>query len=230
MKSIIINGRAIAITLIRTARRTIQLKIVATDRLEIRAPHAMPLDSLRHVVASKQDWLTRHLSQSITPPTQPYPSHIILRGREYPLLYRDSDRQNLIYQQDHFILSRPPATSSLALHGLIESYYREYARKLLSAKTEYWATRIGVTYNRITIKSQKTRWGSCSAKGNLNYNWHIICADESLIDYIVIHELCHLRHLDHSAAFWSLVAKYDPAYPEHRRQLNRIGHNLMQVL
>lgn len=229
MQSITIDQKRITLTIIRSSRRTIQLKILSPDEAQVRAPLTMPLEAIHRFVRSKRSWLSRHLPPS-TAPLPPLPTHIILHNKEYPLLYRHADTLHLVRERSRFVLSHPPAASQTDIRTLIESYYRQYAKDLLTAKTSYWAKHIDVTYNRITIKSQKTRWGSCSAQGNLNYNYHIVCADDALIDYIVIHELCHLRHLDHSPSFWSLVAKYDPDYREHRRLLNRIGQKLMQVL
>lgn len=231
MHSITIEQKQLHINLIRTARRTVQLKIISPTELEVRAPLVMPTDAIRRFVMSKQSWLLRHLSEAtLQKDCPPLPSSITLRGCTYPIQYRISEELRLTQCDSFFILSHPPATPPLAIRQLIESYYRQYARELLTAKTSYWAKRIGVSYNRIAIKSQKTRWGSCSAKGNLNYNWHIICTDDELIDYIVIHELCHLRHLNHSHAFWQLVASHCPSYRECRSRLRTLTASLMSIL
>lgn len=231
MQSITIEQKRLHINLIRTARRTIQLKIVSPTELEVRAPFIMPTDAIRRFVISKQDWLLRHLKEVTLQNDCPsLPLSITLRGRTYPIQYHISDELRLTQCDNSFILVHPPVTPPLLIRQLCESYYRQYARNLLTAKTVYWAKRIGVSYNHIAIKSQKTRWGSCSAKGNLNYNWHIACTDDELIDYIVIHELCHLRHLNHSPAFWQLVASHCPSYRECRSRLRTLTTSLMSIL
>jgi predicted metal-dependent hydrolase len=83
-----------------------------------------------------------------------------------------------------------------------------------------------VRYTGIHIKEQKSRWGSCSAKGNLNFNWHIVMAPETIADYLVIHELCHLRHMNHSAEFWHCVSGLYPAYKTARKWLKENGISL----
>ena len=93
------------------------------------------------------------------------------------------------------------------------------AKKIFPERTAYFAERMGVTYNRITIREQKTRWGSCSSKGNLNYNYQLYYLPEELLDYVVIHELAHRRHMNHSADFWAEVEKYCPDYKVQRKRL-----------
>ncbi|MBQ8597165.1 MAG: M48 family metallopeptidase, partial [Lachnospiraceae bacterium] len=83
-----------------------------------------------------------------------------------------------------------------------------------------------VTYEDIRIKDQKSRWGSCSSKGNLNFNWRIVMAPEPVCDYVVIHELCHLVHLDHSERFWKLVESICPGYEQYKKWLKTNGSRL----
>ncbi len=87
---------------------------------------------------------------------------------------------------------------------------------------------MGVEYNGITIRNQKTRWGSCSSKGNLNFNCLLMLAPESVRQYVVIHELCHLTHMNHSPAFWALVEKYCPNFKEEKKWLKDNGNQLIR--
>ena len=103
---------------------------------------------------------------------------------------------------------------------------RGEAREILSISARYWAVRMGVRYGRIAIREQKTRWGSCSEKGNLNFNWRIVLAPPEVRDYVVIHELCHLSHLNHSKEFWVRVQEFCPEYKIYRRWLKENGHTL----
>ena len=86
-------------------------------------------------------------------------------------------------------------------------------------RVSYYAKQIGVTYGRITIRNQKTRWGSCSSRGNLNFNWTLILTPEPLQDYVVVHELAHIRHHDHSPAFYALIERYMPDWRERMKLL-----------
>ena len=87
---------------------------------------------------------------------------------------------------------------------------------------------MGVDYGRITVRDQRTRWGSCSAKGNLNFNWRLILAPGEVLDYVVVHELAHRREMNHSKRFWSLVEMVLPDYERRRRWLKENGEALME--
>lgn len=95
----------------------------------------------------------------------------------------------------------------------------EAAMAYIPGRVAYFAARMGVTYGRITIREQKTRWGSCSSKGNLNFNWKLMLMPGEVLDYVVVHELAHRREMNHSPAFWSVVEKELPDYQKRRRIL-----------
>lgn len=97
--------------------------------------------------------------------------------------------------------------------------YKERARAFVNQKLK--AYKNDFDFNRVSIKQQKTRWGSCSSGNNLNFNYKILFLPEKLADYIIVHELCHLKELNHSSKFWNLVGKYIPDYKERRRELKK---------
>lgn len=98
---------------------------------------------------------------------------------------------------------------------------KEKALLIISKKTEILAKKYGYSYNKINIKNQKTRWGSCSKKGNLNFNYKVMFLPEKIQDYIIAHELCHLREFNHSRKFWNLVERIIPNYLDIRKELKR---------
>lgn len=105
----------------------------------------------------------------------------------------------------------------------------EEALKVIPARVEYFAKVIGVTYGKITIRNQKTRWGSCSSKGNLNFNCLLMLAPPEVLDYVVVHELCHRKQMNHSKAFWSEVEKVLPDYKEARKWLKEDGSQMITL-
>ena len=102
----------------------------------------------------------------------------------------------------------------------------DQALKVIPQRVAYDAPKVGVSYGKITIRNQKSRWGSCSSKGNLNFNWRIIMAPARVADYVIVHEMCHLKYLDHSREFWSLVEEILPDYKERKEWLHQNGHKL----
>ena len=94
-------------------------------------------------------------------------------------------------------------------------------RQLIAQRVAYYADIMGISYGRISMRNQKTRWGSCSSDGNLNFNCRLLYVPPELVDYVVVHELAHRRHMDHSPEFWREVEKYMPDYKERRRQLKQ---------
>ena len=104
--------------------------------------------------------------------------------------------------------------------------YIKIARDIFTRKTEYYARLMGVTYGRISIREQKTRWGSCSNKGNLNFNWRLILAPEEVLDYVVVHELAHRREMNHSKAFYAVIESVLPDYRRAQQWLRENGQSL----
>ena len=169
-------------------------------------------------------------------------------GKVYPWRLIRSDRRTLALQiREGEILVRAPKRASVSMvrefvcsHGAwIEKTMarqqrdalpepaneeerkrlRKKAREVIQSRAAHYARQMGVTYNRIFIKEQKTRWGSCSTSGNLNFNWKLILTGDEQLDYVVVHELAHLKQMNHSPQFWQEVEKVLPDYKERRRRL-----------
>ncbi|HAF96625.1 MAG: hypothetical protein A2X34_03525 [Elusimicrobia bacterium GWC2_51_8] len=96
---------------------------------------------------------------------------------------------------------------------------RKTAKGIISARVKYWGVALNLEYGRVFIKDQRTLWGSCSRKRNLNFNWRLAAAPPEVLDYVVIHEFCHLREMNHSKRFWALVAVTCPDYAARRKWL-----------
>lgn len=112
------------------------------------------------------------------------------------------------------------------VRGAIDRWYRREARRLITESAEREATRLQLTFGAIAIRDQQTRWGSCSRRGTLSFSWRLAIAPPNVREYVVIHELCHLRELNHSKAFWQLVATAMPGWEEHKRWLAENGREL----
>lgn len=119
---------------------------------------------------------------------------------------------------------RPPFTRD-EIHALAQQ-----ALQSIPGRVAYFAPKVGVTYGRITIRSQRSRWGSCSSKGNLNFNCLLMLAPPEVLDYVVVHELCHRKEMNHSAKFWAEVEKVLPDYGPQRKWLKENGNLLIARL
>lgn len=106
----------------------------------------------------------------------------------------------------------------------------QWAKETLPERVSFWASRVGVDYGRITVRRQHSRWGSCSSKGNLNFNCLLALVPETVLDYIIVHELCHRKHMNHTPAFWAEVARFLPDYETARSWLKNEGGRLIARL
>lgn len=116
----------------------------------------------------------------------------------------------------YFVLRITTATRPTYSRDSLYYRHKEQARMLVHQKLEHWNKFYNFSYQRVAIRNQRTRWGSCSSKGNLNFNYRIVFLPEPLQDYLIVHELCHLQEFNHSRAFWDLVEQTIPEYRKHR--------------
>jgi len=126
------------------------------------------------------------------------------------------------HQAGYDNMPKPDRLTDKEIQALADS-----AVKYFSENVPYYASLMGVTFNRITIRNQKTKWGSCSQEGNLNFNCLLMLADEPIRDYVIVHELAHRKHMDHSPSFWAEVEKIFPDYKARRDKLNKDGRIYM---
>lgn len=158
-------------------------------------------------------------------------SRVVVRAPKN-MHYRDIEhlislRQDWIEKNLKKLQSEQELSSSENLtHEEIENL-RKLARTDLTERAVYYSEIMGVKFGRISIKTQKTLWGSCSGQGNLNFNCILMLCPEEVRNYVVIHELCHLREMNHSKNFWNLVEKYCPDYKAHRAWLKNEGKNII---
>lgn len=155
-----------------------------------------------------------------------------------PLVTSDREVRQILSQKQHWIvtkyLEQQEKQINKPVSGLTDAQRNALTQRYIVAAKEYFPKRAayfrqftGGTYNRITIRDQKTRWGSCSARGTLSFNWRLMLAPPAILDYVVVHELCHLTHMNHSAAFWQAVESVYPDYRNARKWLKEHGQELI---
>jgi predicted metal-dependent hydrolase len=139
-----------------------------------------------------------------------------------PLRLVEQPGRTRVHRQGDTLLVPAAADRRAAL----ERWFRRAARAEVEPRLDHACAVAGTSYARLTIRGQRTRWGSCSPTGSLSFNWRLLLAPEPVLDYVVWHEVCHLEVLDHSPRFWALVARRCPGYPEQVRWLRRYGPTL----
>jgi predicted metal-dependent hydrolase len=147
-----------------------------------------------------------------------------------PLGMTDAAIAELLRRQELWIArqrARQVPRLGLERRTVSESEARAAAREVLAAVAEEWAARMAVSYRRIRVGAQRTLWGSCSPNGSLSFNWRLVLAPHEILEYVVVHELCHLKVLDHSPRFWELVERHRPGWREQRDWLRDHGPELM---
>jgi predicted metal-dependent hydrolase len=116
-----------------------------------------------------------------------------------------------------------PLRSSVGERALaMQKFFQKKARAELPLRLEFWSRRMGLQPSKVSIRGQSTRWGSCSGRGEIALNWKLLCAPSAVVDYVIVHELAHLQHMNHSPRFWALVAEILPSYRDLKLWLR--GH------
>ena len=200
-----INGTIIPYTLVKSSRRrTISIQIGAGGKMTVRCPYYMGKWIVDGFLREKQDWIYKNYLVAVQSTT-----------------IDDNWGNSDDYANDNLhVPSRKPEDPILV------NKHKKYARKIFEAKVTYYQQFTGGNYTSITIRDQKTRWGSCSGRGTLSFNWRLILAPPEILDYVVVHELCHLTHMNHSKEFWNLVGSVIPDYKVRRKWLKENGHTL----
>lgn len=153
---------------------------------------------------------------------------ILYRGKWYQIrLNRDTNRRRMRVEleEDIMVLHTPGIDEAFLREGL-EGWYMKQAHMIFLVRVMHYQQITGGRVNQIHIRDQKTRWGSCSSLHNLNFNWRLVMAPPEVLDYVVVHELCHLSHMNHSREFWEMVGSVMPEYPERKKWLKENGELL----
>jgi len=194
------------------ARRYL-LRLRADRTVMVTLPRRGSLEFARQFVASRRGWLEkqwRNLEARRTPPPVLRPGmEALLRGRRVALEAREQDGRLEIWLDNERV---PAAALGENLRPAVEEHLRALARRELAVRAEELARQHSAPMRRVIVRNQKTRWGSCSVRGTISLNWRLIQVPEAVRDYIILHELTHLRHLNHSPRFWAEVETVCPDY------------------
>jgi len=216
-------------SVIRSRRRTIALVITPEARLIVRAPLRTPEALIDEAVQKKAGWIRKKMAEIRQRPQaipHAYEEGEIFwfLGRPYPL-HISEDERGIIERTDRLVVSRNARPD---IPGAIRRWYIDEAKKEIHARCMYFSMMTGYSPQSIAISGAQQRWGSCSTRGSLNFSWRLIQAPLAIVDYVIVHELVHLRQHDHSKKFWATVQGLMPDY-KRRRQWLRENERLMRI-
>ncbi len=193
------------ITIIRSNRKTLAIQINPDLSVTVRAPIYASQRDIERILKEKEGWIQKHIEK-----------------------IREQEAKRKETQGEYG--KRGEQGESVEREYLSREEIQKLAEKALEyipKRVSYFAKQIGVTYGRITIRNQKTRWGSCSSKGNLNFNCLLMLTPPEVIDYVVVHELCHRKEMNHSKAFWAEVENVLPDYKKQVKWLKENGGRII---
>lgn len=217
-------------TLIRTRRRSMELRLYPDRRIEVRVPLRSSQRDISDFIASKADWLQRRLASLPVPAPVPAlqycqgEAHLFL-GERYPLLLMRHNRAITALQDGQLCLHTPAPEDAEKVRAQLQRWYRQQAElvfnRLIDERFAAFAAR-GHRRPTLRVRSMKSRWGSLSSQGYINLNLELIKTPLHSIEYVVVHELCHLEHMNHGPGFHRLLGEQLPDWHARRQELNRL--------
>lgn len=190
------------------------------ERLIVTVPYSYTYKDIESFILSKKEWVTNQVARQKTLNYQ----GLLYGGIHYEYQVKYCDKDNVIVENNKINIYIKEKYGIDDIKSILQNWYMTEAEKAIIMTTNNYAKLMKVCFNRVVIKNQKTRWGSCSSKKNLNFNWKLIMAPNYVLEYIVVHELCHLIHMNHSAQFWREVTKYYPNYRKAEYWLKENQH------
>lgn len=236
-REVSLGGRLLSCVVKRSlVARQVRFEIREGGTLTVVLPRRCSLDAVDEMVRSKSRWILRKVD-AFAGRAPCNGNGRLAAGDAIPYLGEQvwiavgegGGRAAVVDLVGQTLMIRGGRTAG-GLEPLVEGWFRGQAAALLQRKAREYAAGLGVSYSRFSIRGQRTRWGSCSHKGTLSFNWRLMMAPEPVVDYVVIHEVAHLREMNHTGRFWRLVAERCPSWREHRKWLNDHGPELSALL
>jgi predicted metal-dependent hydrolase len=220
---LVVAGRPVRAE-VRESRRARRLRLVVRPGgpLEVTVPRGTGARALRRFVDEHADWIRDRLAER--PPTVlglGRPGFVVLAGERIPVVMAAGERSSATLRRGLLVVSGADSGDAIA------RWYRREARRLLEASAARQAAVLGLSYSRVAVRDQRTRWGSCSTRGTLSFSWRLALAPPEVLDYVVLHELLHLREHNHSRAFWSLLDAHRPGWRAQAAWLRANGWELL---
>ncbi|MNJ91250.1 WLM domain protein [compost metagenome] len=219
----------------RAFRRSVSIYLYPHKPIKVMASKNASQKVIVDFLMAKKDWIEKTF-EKFEALVEKFPEKKIKAYEDFPFLGKDrklkvvitlhkkifvsvTDDQLLLHiPRDEWSANTPIQEHPTALKE-IRHFYKREAEKLLLERVKHWSTSMSLFPSQVKFREQKTRWGSCSSKKIINLNWRLVVFPQDIIDYVIVHELAHLQHMDHSPRFWSLVEKYMDNYKAHMKVL-----------
>jgi predicted metal-dependent hydrolase len=208
--------------IVRTDRKTLALVMSGDGRLSVRAPHKATLQEITLFVQNHKKWILKKRIE-IKDKNKNYKPRKFEDGEiclflGKPFNIKTDNKQEFALRKvgDDFFLNEKALPYAEKVFGI---WYKQRAIEIIPVRAHKISKEMGLKYNRLGITSAKGRWGSCNSRKNINFSWRLMMAAPKVIDYVIIHELAHLKEMNHSAAFWKIVQQFMPDYKECRKWL-----------
>ncbi|HEY1697775.1 MAG TPA: SprT family zinc-dependent metalloprotease [Polyangiaceae bacterium] len=222
----------------RSARRvTVSIAVDPRGGVLLTAPAATSIDRLDRVVRTKARWIVQRLRRESDLPPPPADREFVsgetfrYLGTQYRLRVQQERATHVVLQHGHLVVSCPEAGDARrqapAVRNALVVWYRRQAARRLPELAVAWAKRLGVAVTAVGLREQRRRWGSCDRAGSLRLNWRIVQAPRPCIEYVVAHEVVHVRHPNHTPAFWAALGRLLPDYDRRRGRLRELGPSLL---
>jgi predicted metal-dependent hydrolase len=218
----------------RKRRKTVTITVDREHGVRVAVPQQATAKEAQQIVLRRAGWIAGRLAQlpALEDRLLESGSLLPLLGDSFPLEVTDSGarRAHVTFDGQTVRASVPRGIDAEQQREIVEraltAWYRGQAVRFLTARTRVWAERGGYEPGAILVRNQRRRWGSCSSDGTLRFNWRLMMAEPELVDYVVVHELAHLRVPNHSSTFWAEVGRWLPDYRDRRARLTRAGPSL----
>lgn len=213
---------------IKRSSRSLSLRISVNARAEVvvSAPKFMPEFMIRKFVESQKTWIESGLAKVKKNQVQVKTDELYIFAKKYQVVINNSaDKMGIFVRGEKIFVNNLSTKTPAKIAQQIEEFLKKTASKYIATRTQILAKKMGIAYQRISLRQQSSRWGSCSSRGNLNFNWRLVHYPPAIIDYVIIHELAHRLEMNHSKKFWEIVKKHDGEYLIHKGQLRKKRYN-----
>ncbi len=214
---------------INSRSRSLKLSLTAHGEVVVSTPRFVPEFAVKQFVNSHKDWIETHLAElneKRNKLLKEKSNSILFFGEEFILVKEIDHKKKIgvhINDESKSLLVNPVSDSAQSMNRALNRFLESTLHSYVLERVEYFSKKMETVVLKIAFKRQSSRWGSCSSIGNLNFNWQLVHAPKKVIDYVIVHELAHRTHMDHSTAFWKLVEQFDSEFRIHRGWLKRHG-------